>query len=235
MDGYGQFCPIAKAAEVFDRRWTLLVLRELVAGSNRFNDIHRGVPRMSRTLLSKRLSQLQTDGLVERRETEDGPVYELTDAGRDLEPVLEAIGAWGVRYVNSLTDQDLDPAFLMWDLRRSVDPEALPEGQTVLELTFRGLEPELRDWWLLLSPEEVDVCDEDPGFPTDVSIETHIRSFVRIWRGELGWNDALRDRTLRLRGPARLRREVPGWFRLSTSAAPAYREASVRSRRQADA
>lgn len=215
MDGYGQFCPIAKAAEVFDRRWTLLVLREMVAGSDRFNDIHRGVPRMSRTLLSKRLTQLAAAGIVERVETDDGPVYELTEAGRQLEPVMEAVGEWGVRYMNSLTEQDLDPAFLLWDVRRNVDADALPDGRTVVELTLHGIEPELRDWWLLLDREEVDICDEDPGLPVDVTIDTPIRTFMRVWRGDIGWNDALRGGDLRIEGPPRLRRQVPAWFELS--------------------
>lgn len=230
MDGYGQFCPIAKAAEVFDRRWTLLVLRELVAGSDRFNDIHRGVPRMSRTLLSKRLSQLAADGLVQRRETDDGPVYELTEAGRELEPVMEAIGRWGVRFMNSLTDEDLDPAFLLWDVRRSVDTDALPDGRTVVALELRGIEPELRDWWLLLDRDEVDVCDEDPGVPPDVRIDAPIRTFVRVWRGEVGWDDALRAGSIQLHGPRRFRRQLPDWFQLERVAAGDPSAAAVRSR-----
>lgn len=221
MDGYGQFCPIAKAAEVFDRRWTLLVLREMVAGSDRFNDIHRGVPRMSRSLLSRRLSQLQASGLIERIETDGGPVYELTEAGRDLEPVMDAIGQWGLRYMNSLTEEDLDPAFLLWDVRRNVDVDALPDGRTVVELHFRGIEPELRHWWLVLEDDEVDICDEDPGVSVDVVIESPIRTFMRVWRGDLGWNDALRGGRIRIRGASHLRRQVPAWFQLSHFAAAA--------------
>lgn len=215
MGGYGQFCPIAKAAEVFDQRWTLLVLRELVAGSDRFNDIHRGVPRMSRTLLSKRLTSLEGDGLVRRVETSDGPVYELTEAGQALLPVLEAIGEWGIRFMDSLTDDDLDPAFLLWDVHRGIDTAALPERRTVVELTLRGIQPALRDWWLLLSREEVDVCDEDPGLDPDLAIDTAIRTFVGVWRGDIGWDDALRGGDLRLHGPEHLRRQVPDWFQLS--------------------
>lgn len=161
------------------------MLRELVAGSDRFNDMHRGVPRMSRTLLSKRLRSLADDGLVARRETGDGPVYELTEPGAALLPVMEAIGEWGIRFMDSLTEEDLDPAFLMWDVHRGVDTALLPDGRTVVGLTFRGIEPVLRDWWLLLSSDEVDVCDEDPGFATDVDIETPIRTFVRLWRGDI--------------------------------------------------
>lgn len=215
MTGYGQFCPIAKAAEVFDQRWTLLVLRELVAGSTRFNDIHRGVPRMSRSLLSKRLTQLSRDGLVERRETDDGPVYELTAAGRDLQPIMDTIGEWGMRWLDSLSDEDLDPAFLLWDVHRSVNTEALPEGRTVLALHFQDLEPDLRHWWLLLSVDEVEVCDEHPGFDVDLELTTTARTFVRVWRGDIGWGDALRGDSMQLHGPPRLRRQLPDWFQLS--------------------
>lgn len=214
VSGYGQHCPVAKAAGVLDGRWTLLVLREMLAGSARFNEIHRGVPRMSRTLLSKRLSELQLEGVVERREDGSGPLYALTRAGEELFPVLESIGEWGVRWLDSLASDDLDPAFLLWDMSRSVNHDALPEGVTVLELTFRDMGPPLRDWWLLLSSEEVDVCDEDPGFTTDVAIETPLRLFVRVWRGDLAWGDAL-DGGMHVGGLERLRRQVPNWFELS--------------------
>lgn len=214
MHGYGQFCPVAKAAEVFDQRWTLLVIRELVAGSRHFNDLHRGVPRMSRTLLSTRLKQLTAAGIVTRHEDEDGVAYELTEAGEALLPVIESIGEWGVRWMDSLTPEDLDPEFLLWDVRRGVDPEALPEGRTVVALTFRDIEAPVRDWWLVLSADEVDVCDHDPGFGVDVTLEAPLAAFVRLWRGDIGWGDVLRDGDMRLRGPERLRRQVPTWFRL---------------------
>lgn len=215
MSGYGQHCPVAKAAEVLDRRWTLLVLRELVVGSTRFNEIHRGVPRMSRTLLSRRLTELERVGVLRRREDSGGPVYELTQAGEELFPVLEAIGEWGVRWLSALSPEDLDPAFLVWDMRRSVDTDALPRDRTVLKITFSDARPGLREWWLLLSAEEVDVCDEDPGFETDVVIDTSLRVFARVWRGDLGWSEALARGGLRLHGPERLRRRVANWFRLS--------------------
>lgn len=213
--GYGQYCPVAKAAELIDQRWMLLVIRELVAGSTRFNDLHRGVPRMSRSLLSQRLKQLVADGVVERRDGPDGPTYELTEAGRDFLAVIEAIGEWGVRWIDSLADEDLDPAFLLWDMHRGVDRDALPEGRTVLALTFRELEGDLRDWWLVLTRDEVDVCEHDPGFGTDVTIDAELRAFVRVWRGDLGWDDALRAGRLEVRGPTDLRRQVRDWFRLS--------------------
>jgi DNA-binding HxlR family transcriptional regulator len=215
MDGYAQFCPVAKAAEVIDQRWTLLVLRELVAGSTRFNDLHRGLPRMSRTLLSRRLTQLDRKGIVERRETPDGPVYELTGAGRELLPVIVAIGEWGVRWMNALDDADLDPAFLLWDVHRRIDHDALPPGRTVLALRFTDVVPALRYWWLLLTPDDVDVCDEDPGLDTDVSVETTVAEFVRVWRGDVDWDEAVARDRIRLRGSRSLCRQAPAWFRLS--------------------
>jgi DNA-binding HxlR family transcriptional regulator len=214
-DSYGQYCPVAKAAELIDQRWTLLVIRELVAGSTRFNDIHRGVPRMSRTLLSKRLRQLVADRFVERRERPDGPVYELTPAGQEFLKVIEALGEWGVRWIDSLTEEELDPAFLLWDMHRSIDTDALPDGRTVLAITFRDLQGELRDWWLVLTPTEVDVCEHDPGFGIDVTLDTELRTFVRVWRGDIPWDDAVKAGRLQVRGLPALRRQVPGWFHLS--------------------
>lgn len=215
MNSYGQYCPIAKAAEVFDQRWTLLIIRELVAGSDRFNDIHRGVPRASRTLLSKRLTQLVDAGLIERHDGDEGRVYRLTAAGEELRPVLERIGEWGMRWLDSLSAGELDPASLLWDVQRRVDGQALPDGRTVLALTFTDIEPELQDWWLLLAAAEVDVCDHDPGYPIDVALQTRITTFVRVWRGDIGWREALQGGDMTMHGPEQLRRQLPGWFQLS--------------------
>lgn len=213
--GYSQFCPVAKAAEILDQRWMLLVVRELAAGSTRFNDLHRGVPQMSRTLLSRRLSQLQAHGIVTRRELGEGPVYELTDAGRELLPVIAAIGEWGVRWLSSLSEEDLDPVFLLWDMHRRVDHDALPSGRTVMALCLRDAAPDMRRWWLILTKDEAEICDEDPGFGTDVSIDTSVRTLARVWRGDLGWDDAVGSHQLTLDGPTQARRAVPEWFQLS--------------------
>ena len=215
MGEYGQFCPVAKAAEILDQRWTLLVIRELVAGSTRFNDIHRGVPRMSRTLLSKRLRMLASLGLVARREDPQGPVYELTDAGEELAGVVDVVGQWGIRWMSSLSEQDLDPALLVWDMHRRVDREALPPGRTVLAVEFTDAPPDLRHWWFVLTADEVDMCDYDPGFGTDLTLRTSVDTLVRIWRGELGWNDAVHAGRLQLEGPSTLQQQVKHWFQLS--------------------
>lgn len=215
MDGYGQYCPVAKAAELVDRRWTLLVIRELVAGSRRFNDLHRGVPRMSRTQLSTRLRQLVDAGLVLREEDDDGPVYVLTEAGHEFGPVIQALGEWGIRWVDELSDDDLDPAFLLWDIHRRIDPERVPPRRTVVAITFADQPPDVRDWWLVLTRDGVDVCEHDPGHGIDLTVRTAARPFVHVWRGDTRWEDAVRDGDIRLEGPERLRRALPEWLQLS--------------------
>lgn len=218
MGEYGQFCPVAKAAEILDQRWTLLVVRELVAGSTRFNDIHRGVPRMSRSLLSQRLTTLVHLGILDRRADAGGPRYELTASGRELEPIVDALGQWGVRRMSALSEHDHDPALLIWDMHRRVDHAALPDGRTTLRIRFPDVVHTLRDWWLVMTADEVDICESDPGYGDDVVLETPIGVLVRVWRGDLPWEAAYRDGLL-LKGPQHLRRDVVRWFLLSPFAA----------------
>jgi DNA-binding HxlR family transcriptional regulator len=214
--GYRQFCPVAKAMELLDERWTLLLVRELLVGSERFNDLRRGLPRMSPSLLSKRLHQLVVAGVVERS-TEDGEVrYRLTEAGRELRPVVEALGAWGVRWIGELGDADLDPKLLLWDMHRNVDASALPPGRTVVGFRFRDMPRAARDWWLVLAPgEEAEVCDQDPGFEVSVTVDADLRSLVRIWRGDASWRQEVGAGRVGIDGPRDLRRRLPGWFTLS--------------------
>ena len=136
MAGYGQFCPVAKAMELLDERWTMLVIRELLCGSRHFNALRRGVPRMSPTLLSSRLKTLVRAGIVERYDEGRQVTYVLTPAGEELRPIVEALGQWGLRWVPDLGDEDYDPHLLMWDLHRNVDLESVPPGRTVLRFTF---------------------------------------------------------------------------------------------------
>ena len=216
---YQQFCPVAKAMELLDERWTMLVVRELLAGSTHFNELRRGVPKMSPTLLSKRLQQLIRAGLLVRRDDGQDVEYRLTQAGEELRPVVELLGAWGVRWVGELGDVDLDPKLLLWDLHRNVDPALVPPGRTVVAFNFVDVPSKLRDWWLVLTPEAVDVCDFDPGYEVAVSVIGSLRRMVEIWRGDLGWPEAMRSGAVTLRGAESFRRALPTWLPPSRFAA----------------
>ena len=216
---YHQFCPVAKAMELLDERWTMLVLRELINDSRRFNDLRRGLPTMSPTLLSKRLQQLVRAGLVTRTGNGQEVEYRLTRAGRELEPVVRAIGAWGVRWIGELGEVDLDPQLLLWDLHRNVDLQLVPSGRTVVTFRFADLAAKRRSWWLVLTPEAVDVCDFDPGYEVAGGVSGKLIDLVRIWRGDLSWPQALRSGIVELQGPERVRRAIPVWFPPSAFAA----------------
>lgn len=220
MSGYGQFCPVAKTMEVLDERWTVLVVRELLCGSHHFNELRRGLPRISPTLLSKRLQTLTRAGIVMRMDDGNRVRYELTAGGRALEPVITALGEWGVQWRSQLGDEDLDPALLMWDVHRNVDLDAVPGGRVVLAFRFTDVEPRTRQWWVVVEDRaRVDLCDADPGFPVDVTVVGDLPTMVRVWRGDVSWSAALREGDLRLLGPEQVRRELPGWLRLSRFAA----------------
>src|SRR4051812_31809681 len=190
---YGQFCPVAKAMQLLDERWTVLVLRELLLGSRHFNALRRGVPKMSPALLSKRLQTLVKAGVVERWEDGNRVTYQLTEAGKELEPIVMAVGRWGMRWGPELGDEDLDPQLLLWDMHRNVDMEAIPDGRTVVAFHFPDIAPGARRWWLVITHDAVDVCDYDPGFPVRLTVETRLRTMVRIWRADLSWSAALRS------------------------------------------
>jgi DNA-binding HxlR family transcriptional regulator len=212
---YGQFCPVAKAMELLDERWTLLVVRELMLGSRHFNALRRGVPRMSPALLSKRLHTLVRAGVVERRLEGNRVSYRLTEAGRELEPIVEAVGRWGVRWVPQLGDADLDPHLLLWDMHRNVDTEAVPDGRTVIACVFPELEPAARRWWIVVTADGVDVCDVDPGVPPRVTVESSLRTLTRLWRGDVDWATVLRSGELVLHGEPQARRALPRWLKVT--------------------
>ncbi|QMU56750.1 MAG: transcriptional regulator [Boseongicola sp.] len=185
---YKQFCPLSMAAEVLCTRWTMVLMRELIAGSTRFNDLRRGVPKMSPTLLSQRLKDLEAAGIVERRPvpTERGVFeYHLSESGRDLREVVIAMGMWGQKWVeSSLSLKNLDPSLLMWDMRRNLNPEPLPKVRTVIQFLYHDLPPSKRDWWLVIEPAgDVDLCWADPGFEVDLYVSTDLRTMTAIWMG----------------------------------------------------
>jgi DNA-binding HxlR family transcriptional regulator len=212
---YGQFCPVAKAMELLDERWTLLVVRELMLGSRHFNALRRGVPRMSPALLSKRLHTLTRAGVVERRLEGNRVTYRLTEACREREPIVEAVGRWGVRWVPELGDEDLDPHLLLWDIHRNVDTEAVPDGRTVIAFVLTDVETPARRWWIVVTGEGVDVCDVDPGDPARVTVEAGLRTLTRLWRGDVDWATVLRSGELVLRGDSQACRALPRWLALT--------------------
>ena len=219
MSGYGQFCPVAKASEVLAERWTPLVVRELLCGSHRFNELQRGVPLMSRSLLAKRLRELERARVIERRRGADGrgSEYHLTEAGEELRPIIMGLGAWGQRWARSeLSRADLDPRLLMWDMQRNIETEALPAHRVVVRFRFTDPAPGLpRVTWLILDRDQVDVCYKDPGFEVDVVVVGRLRALVAVWMGDTSMAAVIRARELLVEGPRDLVRAFPGWLRRS--------------------
>jgi DNA-binding HxlR family transcriptional regulator len=216
FSGYGQFCPVAKASEILAKRWTPLIVRELISGSNSFNEIHRGVPLMSRPLLSQRLRELTAEGVVSHKA---GGVYQLTDAGHALEPVIRAMGLWGQRWVESETNgPDWDAGVLMWDMRRRIDTNALPQGRTVLQFDFQDAPEEMRWWWLLIEDQTVDLCISDPGYEVDLFVITQVRVLGPIWIGKRALAPAIEREEIRLHGRMDLSRSISDWLMLSALA-----------------
>jgi DNA-binding HxlR family transcriptional regulator len=212
MATYGQFCPVAKAMEVLDERWTLLVVRELLYGSTHFNELRRGVPKMSPALLAKRLRSLERVGVVQRRDEGGRSSYVLSQSGRELAGVVEALGTWGLRWIGELGEEDLDPHLLMWDMKRKLPVQEWPRARTVLALRFTDVTPASARWWIVVNGGEVDICDFDPGFEVTAGVSTGLRSLVQVWRGDRSWPEALRSGEVVVDGPSLVRRELPRWL-----------------------
>jgi DNA-binding HxlR family transcriptional regulator len=211
--GYGQFCPIAKASEVLGERWTHLVIRELGAGSDTFNDLRRGLPLMSPSLLSARLKSLVAAGVVFRTETDDGVRYTLSEAGLELKPILRALGTWGQRWARtSRNEKDPDPSMLMWDIHRSMDAEYFGAGRTVLLFEFTDYSSRFRRWWLIVEEGEVDVCMKDPGHEIDLHVQTDLTSLTGLWLGDISFSQAIRSKRLSMKGSTRLKKDIGQWL-----------------------
>jgi DNA-binding HxlR family transcriptional regulator len=225
--GYGQFCPVALAAEVLAERWTPLVVRELLCGSVRFNDLQRGVPRMSSALLARRLKELQFAGIVERRRSARGAFeYHLTAAGRELFPVVEKMGVWAQRWLrHDLVDTaNLDSDLLMWDIRRNVLAKSPPrEPRYVAEFRLSGVPISRRRYWLVFERGAVDLCYRNPGFEVDLFVAASLRVLTQVWLGHIPIEQAIREGRLQLDGSRGDIAAFRAWFALSMFA-PAGRE-----------
>jgi DNA-binding HxlR family transcriptional regulator len=218
--GYGQFCPVSIAAEVLSERWTLLVLRELLAGSTRFNDLHRGVPLMSASLLSQRLRDLEIAGLIERQPlpTGKGYSYHLTESGRALEPIVTGIGLWGLKYMRTqFSPENLDPSLLMWDMRRWIRGDHMPAGRVVIRFDIPDAPAPKRHYWMVKNEieKDIDLCLFDPGFPVDLVVTSKLATLTRVWMGDIEPESAVRNHQVTLEGNPAVRMSFYDWIGLS--------------------
>ena len=213
---YGQFCPVSKAAEILGEKWSLLIIRELLLGATRFSQIQRAMSRISPTVLSKRLETLHDHGLIvrKRRPEQRGYEYQLTEAGRELYPVVLGMAKWGMRWARGqMTDTELDVELLMSDIRRRIDPEKLPGGQTVIRFFFTDLE-HYNKWWVKVEVQDVDLCVENPGYDVDVYISSDLRTMVEVWMGDVSIKEARANGKLRIDGMSAYLKNVDSWLGL---------------------
>jgi len=216
MKKFGQFCPLAQATQLLCERWTLLVVRELVAGSTRFSELQKGVPLMSPTLLSARLRQLTEAGVVSRSGKKGKYIYELTEAGHELTPVVQLLGAWGHRWVpTSLVVEDLDASLLMWDMRRSVNPAAFPEHRIVVQFEYPDASKGAENWWLVSENGGIELCLNDPGGDVDIVIRSPLNSMTAVWTCQEGFADAVAKGEIEVFGDLQLIAKLPDWLQAS--------------------
>jgi len=221
MKTYGQFCPVAKAAEIFCERWTALILRDLALGATRFSELQRGVPLMSPTLLSRRLKELEAEGIVERRPVPSGRSkgYFLTAAGEEFVPIVLSLGTWGQRWARrELAEHEVDLGLLVWALERGAHPNAFGDRRTLIQMEFTDQPKSKQVWWFLNEGGRTQLCVHDPGFEVDLYIWCSLADMVRLWRGDLSYMAALESGRLEVQGPQRLKRKLRAWLGISTLA-----------------
>jgi DNA-binding HxlR family transcriptional regulator len=215
--GYGQFCPVSKAAEILAERWTLLVVRELLSGSRHFNELQRGIPLVSPTMLSERLRQLEAAGVIERhkgpgRSNRQTPEYRLTAAGQELAPVIEQLGIWGQRWaVDEIGRKDLEPAFLMWAMHRGLRPSVLGADLVVIAFDLMDAPANQRHWWLVIRNDQVDICLKHPGHHVAVTLTSKLGPLADVWLGHLRPETAVRAGSIKLAGEPQLVRRFREW------------------------
>ena len=212
MKRYGQFCSIARTLDLLGERWTLLVVRELLCGSRRFTELRRGIPRVSKTMLSARLRGLADSGVVLREDDAEGPTYQLTPAGLELANVVRELGTWGQRWVpRELPRDELDLDFLVWDMRRRVNLDALPSAPVVARIEASDPRARAAVRYLLLRRTEVSLCATNPGFPEELHVRGPLRTLTAWWRGDLSLADA-RSAGMVIEGRREWVRAFPRWF-----------------------
>ena len=221
MKTYGQFCPIAKAAELFCERWTALILRDLSLGTSRFAQLQRGIPRASPTVLSRRLKELEAEGIVERRRSDTGRswTYHLTPAGKEFVPIVRALGVWGQTWSRrELADHEIDAGLLLWAMERGARSDAFGDRRAVLKVTFSDRPVRKRDYWYLTGKDGTQLCITDPGFDVDLYLTTTLRDMIYIWRGDLPLERAHNEGRIEILGTAWAKRMLPRWLARSALA-----------------
>lgn len=207
--GYGQYCPISRALDLLGERWTLLIVRDMLVGTTRFNELARGLPGLSRSLLTRRLRQLERAGLVERVRGQ----YLLTESGRELEPIVFGLGAWGARWTfGDPETAELDAELLVWRMHTRLETAGFPGRRQVFQVRFTD---DRRLFWIVIEAGSPSVCMTDPGFEVDVTIRSDVATLYQVWLGRLPLRDALRSGRLGFEGPAALTRRMPSVLCLS--------------------
>lgn len=211
---YNQFCPIAKASELLGDKWTFLILRELLSGGHRYNEIQRGLGQISPSLLSTRLRQFEDNGIIERRKIkgQQGYEYYLTQPGEEVLPIIQELGNWGMKWARDQIDnEELDIQLLMLYLRRSIKPENIPRKETIIHFKFNDLK-KLKDWWIIVKDNDVDVCIDDPGKEVDIWFATNVRTMMEVWMGDQSYQSAIKQNKLKIVGPTSMTRNVTKWM-----------------------
>lgn len=221
LRSYNQFCPVAKAAEIFCERWTALILRDLALGATRFSDLQRGVPLASPTLLSHRLRQLEAEGIVTRRQADDrrGWTYHLSKAGEEFVPIVMALGIWGQRWSRrELAEHELNLGLLLWALEKGAHPEHFGDARTIVELEFTDQPEKRRRWWFLNEKGRCELCLKRPDRQAQLYVAVSLPDLIRVWRGDLSLSTAIGDGRIEVHGSARLRKAFRHWLAISTLA-----------------
>ncbi len=220
MDSYGQFCPVAKASQLFCQRWTPLIIRDLCSGALRFSELQRGVPTMSPSLLSRRLKELEAEGVIERVPgASKSKLYQLTTAGLELAPIVESLGVWGQRWTRRTLEKDEENLTLfLWAFERSIQPQAFRRKRTVVEVEFRDQPVAKRRWWFLNEDEAAHLCIEAPGHEVDLYVSSTLRTMIRVWRGDESLSEVVAAGAIEVHGTVALMRSFNRWFGLSSLA-----------------
>lgn len=217
---YGQYCPLALAAELLGERWTILIAMQLTEGVTRFNDLQRALPKISPTTLAARLRTLEDAEVVTRTRGRSGEIeYLITPGGKELEPILNDLAFWGQRWARDMEPDDLDPEFLAWSMHNRMNLDAMPKGRVAVEFEFSGVPRRLcRRFWILKRDDRLDVCIRHPGYEIDLRVHSDLRRFVEAWRGIRSLEAELRSGGIRLEGSPELKRGFPRWLLLSSAA-----------------